>query len=123
LAIVNQRGGGLEANAFQGSAIAKVFGLEVEGLLEEVVPLHVLLPGLGILTLRVKRLGFVAGDGGERHSSDQQQQECRPHQASHSIILTRWSSLFQCSLQSSPDKQSFARRARASFGFCAEKSA
>ena len=88
LTVVDDRGGSLETNALEGRAIAQFLGFKVVGLLEEIVGRHVLLASLRILTFGVQVLGFV-GDGGERYNRDQQQQECRAHQASHSIILKR----------------------------------
>ena len=64
LAVVDNGGGGLETDAFEGGPVAQVFGLEIVSLLEEVVSLFVVLAGLGILTFVVKILGFV-GEGGE----------------------------------------------------------
>jgi hypothetical protein len=47
------------------------------------------------LTLNVEIFGVVGGNGREQYTCDQQQQNSRAHQASHSIFLTRWSSLFK----------------------------
>ena len=51
LAVVDDGGGGLEADAFEGSSVAQILGLEVVGLLEEIVGGFVLLASLGVLTL------------------------------------------------------------------------
>ncbi len=70
---MNDGGGRLEANALEGSPIAQIFGLEVVGLLEEIVGRLVVLASLGVLALGEQVFGFV-GDGGKRYNRDQQQQ-------------------------------------------------
>ena len=73
LALMNNRGGSLETNAFEGSPIAQIFGLQVVGLLEKIVGRFEILTSLCVLTLGVEIFGFI-GDGGERYNRDQQQQ-------------------------------------------------
>jgi len=88
LAAVHDGCRGLEANALEAGAVAEILGLKVISLLIEVVGLDEVLASLRVLTFGVQGFGFV-GDSGERYYRDQQQEKCRAHQASHSIILTR----------------------------------
>ena len=74
LATVNDRRGGLKASAFKTGAVAQVFGLEVVGLLEELVGCFRVLASLGILAFGEQILGLVGGNADERCNRHQQQQ-------------------------------------------------
>ena len=85
---MNHGSGGVKTIAFKCCPIAQIFRLKVIGLLEKLEGRHILLASFGVLTFGVQIFSFV-GDGGESYNPDQQQRDCRAHQASHSIILTR----------------------------------
>ena len=74
LTVVNDGGGGLKAAAFEGGPVAQIFGLEVVGLLVELVGGFVILASLRVLTLGVQILGLVGGNACESYCRDQQQQ-------------------------------------------------
>jgi hypothetical protein len=73
---MNNLGGGLETDALEGGAVAKILRLQVVGLLEKAVGGFVVLAGFRILTFGVEVFRFI-GEEREGEGGDQRQQKGR----------------------------------------------